>query len=411
MKSPGLDCRRLFYFSAMNVALFDHPLIRLQLLPFTYTRPAAEIRMGILTITEKWQHYLGEHVGHLTQDYLANKFPGPKNLSNLLVVNGSICPDEDFMVAINALEQDQGLSQNGILLAARVSEYKSISALEELPTSEYAGELTIISRPWHIFKEAGSQIREDYRLLTQNRQSAPIDDKHTTVYNAENIFIEEGVSIKAAILNAEKGPIYLGKNSSVEEGAVIRGPFALGEDSTINAQARMRGDISIGPKCKVGGEVSNSVIFGHSNKGHDGFLGNSVVGEWCNIGAGTNVSNLKNNYTKVKVWDYAKEAFINTGEQFCGLMMADHSKCSINTMFNTGTITGVAANIFGAGFPRTLIPSFAWGGHAGFSTFKQNKVKEMATVSMARRDGVFDQEEEDIMNHLYRETQKFRTWE
>jgi UDP-N-acetylglucosamine diphosphorylase/glucosamine-1-phosphate N-acetyltransferase len=395
----------------MNVALFDHPLIRLQLLPFTYTRPAAEIRMGILTITEKWQHYLDEQVGHLTQDYLATKFPGPKDHSNLLVVNGSICPDEDFMAAINTLRKDQGLRQNGILLAARVSEYKSISALEELPASEYAGELTIISRPWHIFKEAGSQIREDYRLLTQNRQSAPIDDKHTTVYNEENIFIEEGVSIKAAILNAEKGPIYLGKNSSVEEGAVIRGPFALGEDSTVNAQARMRGDISIGPKCKVGGEVSNSVIFGHSNKGHDGFLGNSVVGEWCNIGAGTNVSNLKNNYTKVKVWDYAKEAFINTGEQFCGLLMGDHSKCAINTMFNTGTITGVAANIFGAGFPRTLIPSFAWGGHAGFSTFKQNKVKEMAIVSMARRDGVFDQEEENIMIHLYRETQKFRSWE
>jgi UDP-N-acetylglucosamine diphosphorylase/glucosamine-1-phosphate N-acetyltransferase len=173
----------------------------------------------------------------------------------------------------------------------------------------------------------------------------------------------------------------------------------------------MRGDISIGPKCKVGGEVSNSVIFGHSNKGHDGFLGNSVLGEWCNIGAGTNISNLKNNYAQVKVWDYAEETFINTGEQFCGLMMGDHSKCAINTMFNTGTITGVATNIFGAGFPRTLIPSFSWGGHGGFSTFKPNKVKEMATVSMARRDGTFDQEEENIMNHLFRVTQKFRTWE
>ena len=395
----------------MNVALFDHPQIRQQLLPFTYTRPVAEIRMGILTITEKWQSYLGEEVNHLTQDYLANKFPGPANHSELLVINGGICPDADFVTAINELGKDQGLSQDGILLAAYISEYKSISALEELPTSEYANELTIISRPWHIFKAARQQIIADFDIITQNRKSATIDDEHTVVYNEENIFLEEGVTLKAAILNADNGPIYLGKNSSVEEGAVVRGPFALGEDSTVNAHARMRGDISIGPKCKVGGEVGNSVIFGHSNKGHDGFLGNSVVGEWCNIGAGTNVSNLKNNYAQVKVWDYAEGAFINTGEQFCGLMMGDHSKCAINTMFNTGTITGVAANIFGAGFPRALIPSFAWGGHAGFSTFKLNKVKEMAIVSMARRDGEFDSEEENIMSHLFQETQKFRTWE
>jgi UDP-N-acetylglucosamine diphosphorylase/glucosamine-1-phosphate N-acetyltransferase len=395
----------------MNVALFDHPQIRQQLLPFTYTRPVAEIRMGILTITEKWQRYLGEKVNHLTQDYLANKFPGPNAPGNLLVINGGVCPEADFIAAINALEQDRGLSKNGVLLAARVSEFKTISALEQLPSSEYTSELTIISRPWHIFKEAGAQIRADHKLLTQNRQSAPIADKHTIVFNEENVFLEEGVNIKAAILNAENGPIYLGRNSTVEEGAVIRGPFALGEDSTVNAHARMRGDISIGPKCKVGGEVSNSVIFGHSNKGHDGFLGNSVLGEWCNIGAGTNISNLKNNYAQIKVWDYAEETFIDTGEQFCGLMMGDHSKCAINTMFNTGTITGVAANIFGAGFPRTLIPSFSWGGHGGFSTFKPNKVKEMATVSMARRDGTFDQEEENIMNHLFRVTQKFRTWE
>ena len=395
----------------MNVTLFDHPQIRQQLLPFTYTRPVAEIRMGILTITEKWQHYLGKQINHLTQDYLANKFPGPSDLNNLLVINGGICPEADFISAINALEQNQGLSQNGILLAVRLSEYKSIDELEKLPTTEYPGELTIISRPWHIFKKAGEQIRADHKLLTHNRQTAAITDKHTIVYNVENIFLEEGVDIKAAILNADNGPIYLGKNSTVEEGAVIRGPFALGEDSTVNAQARMRGDISIGPRCKVGGEVSNSVIFGHSNKGHDGFLGNSVLGEWCNIGAGTNTSNLKNNYTKVKVWDYAEERFIDTGEQFCGLMMGDHSKCAINTMFNTGTIIGVAANIFGAGFPRTLIPSFSWGGHAGFSTFKPNKVKEMAAVSMARRDGLFDEDEENIINHLFKETQKFRTWE
>ena len=395
----------------MNVALFDHPQIRQQLLPFTYTRPVAEIRMGILTITEKWQHYLGKQVSHITQDYLTNKFPGPGESTNLWVINGSVCPDANLVAAIDALELNHSLIQNEILLAAKVSAYTNLEALHELPSSAYVNELTIISRPWHIFKEAGEQIRADYKLLTDNRQSAVIADKHTVVYNAQNIFLEEGVDIKAAILNAENGPIYLGKNSTVEEGAIIRGPFALGEESTVNAQARMRGDISIGPKCKVGGEVSNSIIFGHSNKGHDGFLGNSVLGEWCNIGAGTNTSNLKNDYTPVKVWDYAKNGFINTGEQFCGLMMGDHSKCAINTMFNTGTIIGVAANIFGAGFPRTLIPSFSWGGHAGFSTFRPNKVKEMAKVSMARRNGLFDAEEERIMNYLFDETEKFRTWE
>lgn len=395
----------------MNVALFDHPELRKQLLPFTYTRPVAEIRLGILTIREKWQHYLGEPVSHITQDYLARKFPGPGNKRDLLAINGSVCPDTNFVTAIQALEPNSGLSQNGVLLAVRMPEYNNIAELATEPGEEYNGELVIISRPWHIFKEAGRQIIADYNLLTQNRTSAIIDDAHTIVYNLENIFLEEGVQVKAAILNADNGPIYLGRNSTVEEGAVIRGPFALGEGSTVNAQARMRGDISIGPQCKVGGEVSNSVIFGHSNKGHDGFLGNSVLGEWCNIGAGTNVSNLKNNYDKVKVWDYAEEKFINTGEQFCGLMMGDHSKCAINTMFNTGTIVGVAANIFGAGFPRALIPSFSWGGHAGFSTFRANKVKEMATVSMARRDGVYDEEEEKIMNHLFRVTKKFRTWE
>lgn len=395
----------------MNVALFDHPQIRQQLLPFTYTRPVAGIRMGILTIAEKWQKYLSESVGLLTQDYLSGKFAGPASTADLYVINGGVCPDIDFMSAVKALEPDQGLSKNGVLLAVRTTTYQNIEVLLNSHTKEYEGDLTIMARPWHIFKEAGQQIVADYNLLTKNRQSAVVADKHTVIYNEENIFLEEGVTIKAAVLNAEKGPIYLGKNSAVEEGAIIRGPFALGQGSTINAQARMRGDISIGPNCKVGGEVSNSVIFGNSSKGHDGFLGNSVLGEWCNIGAGTNTSNLKNNYAKVKVWDYAEERFINTGEQFCGLMMGDHSKCAIDTMFNTGTIVGVATNIFGAGFPRTLIPSFSWGGNAGFSTYKPEKVKEMATVSMARRDSIYSAEEEEIINHLFLETKKFRTWE
>jgi len=395
----------------MNVALFDHPQLRQQLLPFTYTRPVAEIRMGILTITEKWQHYLNGPVSYITEEYLSKKFQGPSDTNNLVLINGGVCPDSDLLLAIKTLNTGQALSQNEVLIAAKVSNYENLDSVFALPSTEYNGELTILSRPWHIYKEAGQQIRLDYELLTHNRKSAPIDDPHTIVYGGENIFLEEGVSIKAAVLNAENGPIYLGKDSVIEEGAIVRGPFALGEDSTVNAQGRMRGDISIGPKCKVGGEVSNSVIFSHTNKGHDGFLGNSVLGEWCNIGADTNISNLKNNYTKVKVWDFAKEGFVNTGEQFCGLFMADHGKCGINTMFNTGTVVGVAANIFGSGFPRTFIPSFSWGGHAGFSTFKPVKVKEMAAVSMSRRGGEFNEVEENIINHLFEETKKYRTWE
>ena len=395
----------------MNVALFDLPQLRQQLLPFTYTRPVAEIRMGILTITEKWQHYLDSSVSFITEPYLSKKFTRPSEAENLLLINGGLCPDGDLLKAIKSLGSNQALYKDDLLIAAKANKYESLDDVLSFQKSEYDGEPNIMSRPWHIFKEAGKQIRLDYKLLTENRSSAPIDDPHTIVYGADDIFIEEGVTIRAAILNAENGPIYIGKNSVIEEGAIIRGPFALGEGSTVNAQARMRGDISIGPKCKVGGEVSNSVIFSNSNKGHDGFLGNSVLGEWCNIGAGTNTSNLKNNYTTVKVWDFAKEGFVDTKEQFCGLFMADHSKCGIITMFNTGTVVGVAANIFGAGFPRTYIPSFSWGGHAGFSTFKPLKVKEMATVSMARRGGVFDDVEESIMNHIFDETKKYRTWE
>ncbi len=395
----------------MNVALFDHPKLRQQLLPFTFTRPLGELLIGILTINQKWQNYLGKNIGYITLDYLSKKFPLPKNLSNIMLINGSVCPDEELVNTIRSLGVGQAIGKDGILMAAHLQEFNGIEELLEVNTTEYQNTVTIISRPWHIFKQTGAEIRADYNLLTKNRVSASITDVNTILYDADNIFLEEGVNIKAAILNAENGPIYLGKNSIIEEGAIIRGPFALGEESTINAHARMRGDISIGPKCKVGGEVSNSVIFGHSNKGHDGFLGNSVLGEWCNIGAGTNTSNLKNNYDKIKIWDFAIEKFIKTDEQFCGLLMGDHSKCAINTMFNTATVVGVAANIFGTGFPRTFIPSFSWGGQAGFTTFLPHKVKEMASVSMARRGGVFDQQEEDIISSIFKETEKFRTWE
>ena len=395
----------------MKFVLFDDPVIRQQLLPFTYTRPVSEIRWGIYTITEKWQHYLGTKVSFVTQDYLHNKFPGPSQSEACVLINGAVVPSESLVKAIEALEPQQALKQKDILIAAKVDVYNDLSELAELESVAFENEVTLLERNWHIFKGAGTQIREDFDLITKNRKSAPISDPYTKVYNEKDIFIEEGVKVKAAVLDAENGPIYLGKDTTIEAGAIIKGPFALCEGSTINGLAHMRGDIAIGPYCKVGGEVSNSIIFGYSNKGHDGFLGNSVLGEWCNIGAGTNTSNLKNNYAKVKLWDFTKGSFVNTGEQFCGLMMGDHSKSGIGTIFNTGTVTGVAANIFGSGFPRNFIPSFSWGGHAGFTTFHPKKVKEMATASMARRSKAFDEVEEGILKQVYEDTTVYRTWD
>lgn len=390
----------------MNIVLFDEPSIRTQLLPFTFTRPAASIRIGIVTIAEKWQHYLGE-VSFLTEAYLAEKFP-VKTTSDNLLINGALCPDEQVVKTIQQLPLNTSLVKQGKVLAVRSTslDWNNASA-----TQEYAGEVVMIDQVWKIFQHNAQQIRSDFQRITAGRKSAPITDKHTRTYNEDQIFLEEGVTLRAAILNAEDGPIYLGKNSVVQEGALIKGPFALCEGSHVNMGGKMRGDTTIGPFSKVGGEIGNSVIFGYSNKAHDGFLGNSVLGEWCNLGADTNTSNLKNNYENVKIWNYAKGGFHDTGLQFCGLMMGDHSKCGINTMFNTGTVVGVSANIFGDGFPRTFIPSFAWGGASGFTTFQLNKAFETASKVMARRNKPLDEVEKNILKHVFEQSAQNRIWE
>ncbi len=394
----------------MNYILFDSAPNRRKLLPFTYTRPMAEIRVGILTITDKWAKWLNNKPSHATEAYLSSKFPVNYQKENLYIA-GNLCPTQELVAAINALKFNQKLVKEETFLASNQGKASESEIGINCEVVEFANEITQISHNWHIFKNNGAQIKADFALITKGRKSHAITDAYTRTYNLENIFIEEGANIKDATLNAENGPIYIGKNAIIEEGAIIRGPFAICQNSTINANARMRGDITIGPWSKVGGEVSNSVIFGYSSKGHDGFLGNSVLGEWCNIGADTNTSNLKNNYDLIKVWDYDKNGFINTGEQFCGLMMGDHSKCGINTMFNTGTTVGVAANIFGAGFPRTFIPSFAWGGPAGFTTFKLLKVFEMAEVTMKRRQGDFNEIEKNILSTVFELEAKYRKWE
>jgi UDP-N-acetylglucosamine diphosphorylase/glucosamine-1-phosphate N-acetyltransferase len=276
---------------------------------------------------------------------------------------------------------------------------------------DYKNSLSLIDQVWKIYQNNGAQIRADFKLITEGRKSELLSDPHTRVYGSDNIFIEEGAQVRAAVLNAENGPIYLGKNSFVNEGAIIRGPFALCEESHVNMGAKVRGDTTVGPFSKIGGEVSNSVIFGYSNKAHDGFLGNSVIGEWCNIGADTNTSNLKNNYENIKLWNYGKGGFVDTGLMFCGLMFGDHSKCGINMMFNSGTVVGVSASLFGSGYPRTFIPSFAWGGAAGFSTFQFSKAMETARKVMERRSITLSEIDLDILSAIYAQSAIYRVWE
>lgn len=385
----------------MNIVLFDDPVIRQDLMPFTLTRPVAAIRVGIVTIREKWAMISNADCSFDTVDYLQPKFQGKKG-SDSIFINGAACPDEQLWKAVSTLEEGMSLVQGEKVIATKGSASRK---------KEYQGTVVWIDQVWKIFQHNGEQIRSDFSRLTKGKKSQPITDPHTRTYSPDQIFIEAGAQLTACVLNASTGPIYIGKNAQVQEGAVIRGPFSLGEDSVINMGAKVRGDTTIGPHCKVGGEISNAVLFGYSNKAHDGFLGSAVIGEWCNLGADTNNSNLKNNYEDVKIWNFRKKGFASTGLMFCGLMMGDHSKCGINTMFNTGTVVGVGANIFGDGFPRNFIPSFAWGGAAGFTTFQLNKVFETAGRVMERRKLTLNQTDKDILSRIFEESAAERVWE
>jgi UDP-N-acetylglucosamine diphosphorylase/glucosamine-1-phosphate N-acetyltransferase len=393
----------------MNVILFDNPTIRQDLLPFTFTRPVADIRVGILTIAEKWAKHLEVKPSFSTESYLSKKFTTQLTSDNLWI-NGAVCPTASLVSLIHQLSPGDAIAKGTMILVVRTPD----NEVPEIITGtihEFNHEVTLIDQVWKIYQYNGAQIRADFKLITHGRKSAGIRDMHTKVYAPENIFVEEGAQVRAALLNAENGPIYLGRNSFVQEGALIRGPFALCEESHVNMGAKVRGDTTVGPFSKIGGEVSNSVLFGYSNKSHDGFLGNSVLGEWCNIGADTNTSNLKNNYENIKLWNYAKGGFKDTGLMFCGLMFGDHSKCGINTMFNSGTVVGVSTSIFGDGYPRNYIPSFAWGGAAGFTTYQFNKAMDTAAKAMARRSLPLTDIDKEIMKHLFNESAPYRTWE
>ncbi|MFN3756634.1 MAG: GlmU family protein [Flavobacterium sp.] len=389
----------------MNYILFDGPN-RNQLLPFTFTRPVADLRIGILTIREKWEKYLGYTTTTLTEEYLMEKYPMVEMDDNIMI-NASFLPNEVLAEMILALEPNQVIFKEDEVVAFYTKDTQEEVDFDTYESIEFQEDCIKIENSWDIFSKNDLALREDFDLITADRTSQPIS-KSVNVIAPENIFIEKGAKLEFVTLNASSGPIYIGKNSEIMEGSVIRGPFALCEEAQVKMGAKIYGATTIGPHCRVGGEVNNSVMFSYSNKGHDGFLGNSVLGEWCNIGADSNNSNLKNNYEEVKLWSYSSERFEKTGLQFCGLMMGDHSKCGINTMFNTGTVVGVSANIFGSGFPRNFVPSFSWGGASGFSTYLTSKAFQTARIVMSRRNVEFTEVDERIMEHVFEESKKYR---
>ena len=389
----------------MNYILFDGT-VRNALLPFTFTRPVADIRIGIVTIREKWEKYLGYTTTTLTEEYLMDKFPMVEMEENVMI-NASFLPNPILVEMIQNLKPNQAVVFAEDIIAFFTNNTQDEFDFEQFELLPFEGELFRIEHTWDIFAKNDRAIREDFELLTADRTSQSIP-KSVNVIAPENIFIEEGAQLEFVTLNASTGPIYIGRNAEIMEGSVIRGPFALCESGRVKLATKVYGATTVGPHAVIGGEVNNSVLFGYSNKGHDGFLGNSVLGEWCNIGADSNNSNLKNNYEEVRLWSYETEGFAKTGLQFCGLMMGDHSKCGINTMFNTGTVVGVSANIFGAGFPRNFVPSFSWGGAAGFSTYLTEKAFQTAKIVMARRNVEFTDQEAAILSHVFEETKKFR---
>ena len=389
----------------MNYIFFDGPS-RNNLLPFTYTRPVADIRVGILTIREKWENFLGNTTTTITEDYLSDKYPMVEMDENVMI-NASFLPNEKLIEIVKDLKKNQAVFKDEDVIAFFSKDSQEEVDFDAYDAIEFNEDIIKIENTWDIFSKNGDAIKEDFDLLTKDQTSQPIPESNNIIA-PENIFIEEGAKLEFATLNANSGPIYIGKNAEVMEGSIIRGPFALCDNATVKLGAKIYGPTTVGPHSKVGGEVNNSVLFGYSNKGHDGFLGNSVLGEWCNLGADSNNSNLKNNYAEVRLWDYETEGFARTGLQFCGLMMGDHSKCGINTMFNTGTVVGVSANIFGSGFPRNFVPSFSWGGSAGFSTYLTKKAFEVAKVVMSRRSIDFTDQDKTILEHVFEETKKYR---
>ncbi len=391
----------------MNYILFDGSS-RVNLLPLTYTKPVAEIRIGILTIREKWEKWLNTTTTTLTEDYLEDKYPMVE-MENNIMINASFLPTENLIGTIKKLQKNQAVFKEDEIIAFHTTDTQKEVNFDNYQIINFTDDIIQIKYNWDIFTNNGEALESDFKLITKNRISAPIPNTVHCI-NKDQIFLEKDVEIEIGVLNASKGPIYIGKHAQIMEGSMIRGPFAMGEHSVVKMGTKVYGPTTLGPKCKIGGEVNNAILSGYCSKGHEGYLGNAVIGEWCNIGADTNNSNLKNNYAEIKMWDYQKERFVKTGLQFCGLIMGDHSKCAINTMFNTGTVIGVSTNIYGSNFPRNFIPSFSWGGAAGFTTYQIEKAKTTASLVIKRKNEDFTEKDIKILEHVFDISKKYRNF-
>ncbi|PST82135.1 glucose-1-phosphate thymidylyltransferase [Pedobacter yulinensis] len=373
--------------------------------PLTFTRPVADLRIGILTIAEKWAARLSSASGFCTQTYLQAKFSA---LQAPLFINGSICPDNALTDAVQALKTGQALWQEQILIAyaAEPASAHDEQTAGKLDRIAFDGPFLKLTHPEDIFRHNGPELNKDFDLLTKGRNSATLSNTNT--FLGERVFAEEGASAECSVFNSLQGPIYLGRNSQVWESSNIRGSFALCHDSQVKMGAKIYPNTTIGPFSRVGGEINNAVIWGFSSKGHEGYLGNSVMGQWCNIGADSNNSNLKNNYANVRLWDYERRSPRDTGLQFCGMIMADHVKCAINTMFNTGTVVGVGSNVFAAGFPRSFMPDFSWGGGERLEVYRLEKMLETAARVFERRGMTLDETERSILSSIFELTDTYR---
>ncbi|QNL49001.1 glucose-1-phosphate thymidylyltransferase [Olivibacter sp. SDN3] len=391
----------------MQIVLYDNDEWRAKLYPLSLTRPVADLRVGILTIGEKWSKWLKQPVSFLTEEYLKPKYPTFNQDNDVLLIRAGVCPDERLCTEVMSLKAGEKLVNRQDIIAIRttVDEVK----LSARPSTDfyrplvYVHDFVDIVYPEDIFINNGIEIRKDFQLLTAGRISATLSSTNTIL--GENIFVEEGAVAECCIINTLKGPVYLGRNSEIWEGTAVRGSFALGDDSQVKMGAKIYSNVTVGPGCRVGGELNTCVIWGNSSKGHEGYFGSGVMGEWCNWGADTNNSNLKNNYKNVRVYDYKSDSYRDTGLQFYGLIMGDHSKCAINTSFNTGTVVGVSASIFGGGVPPTFVPDFSWGNHG---IYELEKMFSTAKLVFARRNRKFDNIEQSILNEVFEITRKQR---
>lgn len=386
----------------MTIVLYDEPTIRMQLLPITFTRPAGAVRMGLMTNAERWSRLIDSEIYWDCESYLYEMFPPcpQEKVSDALRIAGHVIADKDLAAALCSLKPGQALSVGGAVIASRGAEFREVI--------EYQSEVTVIERVYDIFRLNDRVLLQDFASVTAGRMSAPLSDSNKVIGNRDLVFLEEGAKAEGAIFNTGNGPIYLGRDCEVMEGSCLRGPIALGEHAVVNMGTRIYGATTLGPYCKVGGELNNVVMIGFANKAHDGFLGNAVIGEWCNLGGGTVASNLKNDYSEIKLWDYASHRFLRTGLQFCGLIMGDHSKSAVNTSFNTATVIGVGCNIVSEGMPRVFIPSFSKGGTNGFENVNLNEFFTIAARVMGRRGRELTESYRNMCTEIFNFADRFK---